>query len=74
VAPRTQSIFGDGDAPAARHTVILFDEATALDVIPGFAAIARESLAELDRPPTVKAVAARKRPAGTGAFPDALAT
>ncbi len=74
VASRTQVIFGNGVATGGRHSVILFDEATALDVIPQFATIVGTALAHLDHRATVKAIGARKRPAGSGAFPDSLVT
>ncbi len=66
IAPRSQTILGDPAMPAARHTILLFDEETVHGVIPRFAEIAELELRGLDEPPVVKAVGNRKRPAEDG--------
>src|SRR6202035_5093441 len=54
IAPRKQTILGDAAAPSGRHTILLFDERTARDVIPRFAQIAANELRDIDEPPVVK--------------------
>jgi DNA helicase-2/ATP-dependent DNA helicase PcrA len=71
IAPRRQTILGDDTVPGGRHTVLLFDEHTVLDVIPHFARIAADELHDLNELPVVKAVGHRKRPSeGGGKFPN----
>ena len=71
IAPRQQTILGDGSVRGGRHTILLFDERTAYDVIPRFAAIAAAELGELGRAPVVKAIGNRKRESeGGGTFPN----
>lgn len=71
IAPHQQTILGDKMAPQAKHTIFLFDERTALNVIPAFAQLAAEHLRGVNSP-IVRAIGNRKRPADKGAFPHSL--
>jgi DNA helicase II / ATP-dependent DNA helicase PcrA len=70
IAPRKQTILGASVAPPGRHTILLFDERTAHDVVPRFAQIAADELRDLAEPPVVKAIGNRKRPSDGGKFPN----
>jgi ATP-dependent DNA helicase UvrD/PcrA len=70
IAPRKQPILGAAEALSGRHTILLFDERTAQDVVPRFAQIAADELRDLVESPVVKAVGNRKRPSEGGRFPN----
>ncbi len=70
IAPLKQAILGADAARPGRHTILLFDERTAHDVVPRFAQIAANELLDLDEPPVVKAIGNRKRPSTAGRFPN----
>lgn len=71
IAPRKQEILGTRAAPRGRHTILLFDERTAHDVLARFAQIAADEVRDIAEP-VVKAVGNRKRPSHGGKFPNHL--